>query len=131
MGVTVMRLRAQRNTAAWMVAGVLAAGLVACQSGSQDSPERPARSTPSAAAEEEPEPVRVTTSFSDATQVPIEGAVTVSTQGAELTGVRLSSAAGDVTGDVTGGTWTSTDRLEPGTDYVMTSTAQRSDGSSV
>jgi len=127
------QLRAQRNTAACVVAVVLAAGLAACQSGSQDTPDRPSRSTSAAVAEteEKPEPVRLTTSFSDAAQVPIEGAVTVSTQGAELTGVRLSSAAGDVTGDVTGGTWTSTGRLEPGTDYVMTSTAQRSDGSSV
>lgn len=127
------QLRAQRNTAACVVAVVLAAGLAACQSGPQGTPDLPSRSTSAAAAEaeEKPEPVRLTTSFSDAAQVPIEGAVTVSTQGAELTGVRLSSAAGDVTGDVTGGTWTSTGRLEPGTDYVMTSTAQRSDGSSV
>ena len=132
-----MRLRAQRTTAACVAAVVLASGLSACQSGSGDDSDgagqsgQSGRSASEAVAEEKPEPVRLSTSFTDPAAVPIDAAVTVSTQGAELTDVRVTSAAGDVTGDVAGGTWTSTDRLEPGTDYVITSTAQRADGSSV
>ena len=132
-----MRVRAQRSAAAWLVAVVLASGLSACQSGSGSGtegsfdPGETGRPGSEVVAAEKPAPVRLTTSFTDPAAVPIDLAVTVSTQGAELTDVRLTSAAGDVTGDVADGTWTSADRLEPGTDYVITSTAQRSDGTSV
>ena len=125
-----MRLRAQRTTAACVAAVVLATTLSACQSGSSEGPDGTSQSGRSGS-EEKPAAVRLTTSFTDPAAVPIDGAVTVSTQGAELTDVRVTSAAGDVTGDVAGGTWTSTDRLEPGTDYVITSTARRPDGSSL
>ena len=132
-----MRLSAQRSTTAWLVAVVLASGLSACQSGSGSGtegsfdPGETGRSGSEVVAAEKPAPVRLTTSFTDPAAVPIDLAVTVSTQGAELTDVRLASAAGDVTGDIADGTWTSVDRLEPGTDYVITSTGQRSDGTSV
>ena len=132
-----MRLSAQRPTTAWLVAVVLASGLSACQSGSREGaegsvdPGETGRSGSEVVAAEKPAPVRLTTSFTDPAAVPIDSAVIVSTQGAELTDVRLTSAAGDVAGDVADGTWTSADRLEPGTDYVITSTAQRSDGTSV
>ena len=132
-----MRLSAQRSTTAWLVAVVLASGLSACQSGSEEGtegsvdPGETGRSGSEVVAAEKPAPVRLTTSFTDPAAVPIDPAVTVSTQGAELTDVRLASAAGDVTGDIADGTWTSVDRLEPGTDYVITSTGQRSDGTSV
>ena len=132
-----MRLSAQRSTAAWLVAVVLASGLSACQSGSGEGaegsfdPGETGRSGSEVVAAEKPAPVRLTTSFTDPAAVPIDPAVTVSTQGAELTDVRLASAAGDVTGDIADGTWTSVDRLEPGTDYVITLTGQRSDGTSV
>ena len=128
VGVTVMRLSVQRTMAACVVAVCLASGLSACQSGSGSSSDG---SSAPAIAEDRPEPVRLTTSYTDAAAVPIDSALTVSTQGAELTGVRITSAAGELTGDVAAGTWTSSGRLEPGTDYVITSTAHRTDGSRI
>ena len=128
-----MRLRALRLMAASVAAVVLTAGLSACQAGSGDAPRGTSQDGRSGAeaVEAKPDPVRLSTSFADPAAVPIDGAVTVSTQGAELIDVRVTSEAGDVTGDVADGTWRSTDRLEPGTDYVITSTAERSDGSRV
>ncbi|WP_231263284.1 L,D-transpeptidase [Nocardioides alpinus] len=78
-----------------------------------------------------PEPVRLSTSFTDAAAVPIDGPLTVSATGAALEGVTVSSPVGEVDGKVANGSWTSSDLLEPGTDYTLTASATRSDGSSV
>ena len=122
----------QRLTAVAVAALVLASGLSACETAAEDGSDRSAGGSVSRAAEaEKPEPVRLTTSFGDPTAVPIDAPLTVSTSGAELTGVRVTSASGDLTGDVTDGTWSSTDRLEPGTDYALTATSERPNGSRV
>jgi lipoprotein-anchoring transpeptidase ErfK/SrfK len=121
-------MRARRLTAASLAAVVLASGLSACTAAAGD---HDSSSAPGAAASEKAEPVRLTTNLTDPTAVPIDTALTVSTSGAELTGVRVTSAAGDLTGVVAAGSWTSSGRLEPGTDYVITATSQRPDGSSV
>ena len=51
--------------------------------------------------------------------------------GGTLDRVEVTSAAGPVAGKVSGGTWKATDRLEPGTDYVLSASATRSDGHTV
>jgi lipoprotein-anchoring transpeptidase ErfK/SrfK len=111
------------------------AGLTACSSaGSTSSGDSPQGSGATGAAASEapkPEPVRLTTSFTDATAVPIDAPLTVAADGGTLDAVRITSAAGPVRGRVAGGTWRSSSRLEPGTDYRMTATATRSDGTTV
>ena len=122
---------AQRRTAAAAAALLALAGLVGCSStsgtpGSDDGPDG------SAASESpEPEPVRLTTSFTDATAVPIDAPFTVSASGGTLDTVTVTSAAGELAGKVRGSSWTTSDLLEPGTDYTITASATRADGSSV
>lgn len=77
------------------------------------------------------DPVRLTTSFTDAGSVPIDEPLTVSATGGDLSDVRVTSAVGPVEGRVEGGTWTSTSLLEPGTDYRITAATTRSDGEAV
>ena len=122
---------AQRRTAA--AAALLAlAGLAGCSSaggessGSQDGPD-----ASSASESARPEPVRLTTSFTDATAVPIDAPVSVSASGGTLDTVTVSSAAGELAGKVRGTSWTTSDLLEPGTDYTIKASATRSDGTSV
>ena len=112
---------------------MLSAGLAACSSSttpddtSQDGPGDAAGASQAA----EVDPVRLTTSFTDAGSVPIDAPVTVSADGGDLSDVRITSAAGPVEGRVEGGTWTSTSLLEPGTDYRISASATRSDGEAV
>lgn len=112
---------------------MLSAGLAACSSSS--TPDDASQGAPGDAqgASQAPEvdPVRLTTSFTDARSVPIDAPVTVSADGGELSDVRVTSAAGPVEGRVEGGTWTSTSLLEPGTDYRISASATRSDGEAV
>ena len=123
----------RRTTAAAAV--LVLAGLAGCTSttggpaaGGSDGP---GSSGASESATPKPDPVRLTTSFTDSTAVPIDGPVTVSASGGDLDEVTMSSAAGTVAGRVNGSTWTAQDRLEPGTDYTIDAKAVRSDGSTV
>ncbi|HEX5861254.1 MAG TPA: Ig-like domain-containing protein [Nocardioides sp.] len=124
---------AHRRTAAAAALLMLSAGLAACSSSS--TPDDASQGAPGDAqgASQAPEvdPVRLTTSFTDARSVPIDAPVTVSADGGELSDVRVTSAAGPVEGRVEGGTWTSTSLLEPGTDYRISASATRSDGEAV
>ena len=133
-----MRTRASRSTGSarrrTTVAAVLlalAGGLAGCSTatGSKVSEDGPGASA--ATASSRPDPVRLTTSFADTDSVPIDAPVTVGVSGGTLEDVRVSSAAGDLEGRVADRTWTSTARLEPGTDYTISVTATRSDGRSV
>ncbi|MCW2735982.1 Ig-like domain-containing protein [Nocardioides sp.] len=122
---------ARRRTAA-VVALLALTGVAGCDSTVAGAPDGPGGSGSSAASESaRPEPVRLTTSFTDATAVPIDGPVTVTARGAALDAVSVSSAAGDVGGTVDGDSWTSSDLLEPGTDYTITASATSTDGRSV
>ena len=112
---------------------MLSAGLAACSStptSDDASPDAPG-DAPGASQAAQVEPVRLTTSFTDARSVPIDAPVTVSADGGDLSDVRVTSAAGPVEGRVEGGTWTSTSLLEPGTDYRISASATRSDGEAV
>ena len=116
--------------------GALAlATLAGCSTAATVGPDEPGDGSSAAAgaASEKPAPaaVRLTTSVGSGSPVPIDAPVTVSTSGAALDAVTVSSADGEVPGAVQGDTWTSEGRLEPGTDYTITATATRSDGTDV
>lgn len=123
---------AHRRTAA--AAALLAlAGLVGCTStvagGSTDGPD--GRGASAASESAGPPPVRLTTSFTDATAVPIEAPISVSVSGATLDSVTVSSPAGELTGTVDGDSWTASGLLEPGTEYTITASATGADGRTV
>ena len=65
--------------------------------------------------------------------VPVDTLVEVSAVDATLRSVTLTSAAGEVEGQVAsdGATWTAGDRLEPGTTYTLTAVADDDDGERV
>ena len=110
-------------------------GVAGCQSTVAGSPDGPAgadASGSSAASDSaKPDPVRLTTSFTDSAAVPIDAPVTVSTTGATLEAVSVTSPVGELVGSVAGGSWTSSDLLEPGTDYTITASATSSEGRDV
>ncbi|GAA1920715.1 L,D-transpeptidase [Nocardioides hwasunensis] len=125
---------AHRATVAGVAVLALTAGLTACTSpgggSSADGPgQRPGGQSASETAR--PQPVRLSTSFTDPASVPIDAPVSVSASGGTLDAVQVTSSAGDVTGEVADGSWTASSLLEPGTDYTITATATRSDGHAV
>jgi len=123
---------ARRRTAAAATLLTLSGGLGACSVSPADGDGADGGAAASGAAEDaKPAPVRLSTSFADATAVPIDAPVTVTAIGGALDAVRVTSATGAVAGTVTDGTWTSSSLLEPGTDYAITATATRADGRSV
>ncbi len=65
--------------------------------------------------------------------VPVDTLLEVTAQDATLRSVKVTSAAGDVPGEVSadGSTWTAGDRLEPGTTYTMTTVADDDNGEEV
>ena len=132
-----MRLRASRSVStraahhrtAAAAALLTLAGLAGCDSTVDGSQGGPGASEASESAK--PEPVRLSTSFQDARAVPIDEPVTVRTDGGVLDAVTVTSAEGSLDGTLDGGAWTSASRLEPGTDYTITASATRSDGSRI
>ena len=65
--------------------------------------------------------------------VPVDTILEVTAENATLSSVKVTSAAGDVPGEVSadGSTWTAGDRLEPGTTYTMTTVADDDNGEGV
>ncbi|MBL0747442.1 L,D-transpeptidase [Nocardioides baculatus] len=123
---------ARRRTTLAAAVLALAGSLAACTSSSTEGPSRsdgPAGTSGSASAK--PDPVRLSTSFTDAAAVTLDHPLTVGADGGTLDTVEVTSAAGAVAGEVADGTWTSSDRLEPGTDYTITASTIRSDGRTV
>lgn len=112
--------------AAALLAVTSLAGCDSAVGGSEGGPDTTGASESAA-----PEPVRLTTSFRDPRAVPIDQPLTVGTEGARLDTVTVTSPEGAVDGTLDGGSWTATTRLEPGTDYVITASATRSDGRTV
>lgn len=122
-----------RRVTAALSAAVLCASLAACNA----APDEPSASSSRDAdggsqAAEEVAPVRFALATRDPRAVPIGQAVELSAEGGELTEVEVAAADGTaLEGRVRNGTWSSTGRLEPGTDYVARSSALRSDGRTV
>jgi len=124
-------LRPLAATAALILAGL---ALTACDS--NDVPGASAltgdsNESPSAAAAAA---VHVTTNVKrGASDVPVDTALAVTADGGTITAVRASSTEGDLPGEVSadGASWTATGRLEPGTSYVVKTTARTEDGQQV
>jgi lipoprotein-anchoring transpeptidase ErfK/SrfK len=122
--------RAHRRTTV-ATALLVVVGLAGCSSAGGDTSSSDGPAADAASESAKPDPVRLTTSFQDARKVPVDATVTVGATGGTLDAVQVTSAAGELPGKVQGGSWTSSAFLEPGTDYTITATAERSDGSSV
>ena len=122
-----------RRVTAALSAAVLCASLAACNAAS-DEPSASSSREGDAGSQvaEEVAPVRFALATRDPRAVPIGQAVELSAEGGELTEVEVEAADGTaLEGRVHNGTWSSTGRLEPGTDYVARSSALRSDGRTV
>ncbi|GAA1768542.1 Ig-like domain-containing protein [Nocardioides hankookensis] len=68
-----------------------------------------------------------------AADVPVDTELAVAADGGTITSVDASSSAGKLPGEVSadGAAWQATGRLEPGTSYVVRTTAEREDGKQV
>ncbi|WP_243060359.1 Ig-like domain-containing protein [Nocardioides sp. SR21] len=68
-----------------------------------------------------------------ASGVPVDQEVAVSATGGTIDSVAVTSAAGDLAGELSAdkASWTATDRLEPGTTYQIKTVASREDGTQV
>ena len=94
---------------------------------SADEPASSASQTPAA-------PLKLVSSIKKgASGVPVDREVEVSATGGTIESVAVTSAAGDLSGELSsdGATWTASDRLEPGTTYRMKTVAAREDGTQV
>lgn len=122
-----------RRVTAALSAAVLCASLAACNAASDEPSAASSREGGDGSqAAEEVAPVRFALATRDPRAVPIGQAVELSAEGGELTEVEVTAADGTaLEGRVRNGTWSSTGRLEPGTDYVARSSALRSDGRTV
>lgn len=121
---------AHRRTAVAAVLLALAAGAGCTPTdGTSSSSDDPGAGAATESAK--PDPVRLTTSYRDARAVPIDAPVTVGATGGTLGSVTVTSPLGDLAGTVQDGSWTSEAALEPGTDYTVTASAERTDGSTV
>lgn len=121
--------RGLAGTAAVLLAGTL---LAACDGVDAPLVGDSAVESPTSAA---PKPHAVVAANVDrgARDVPVDTTVQVNAKGAVLSSVDLTSAAGAVPGRLTNheSNWTATELLEPGTDYVVRSVAERSDGKQI
>ena len=123
-----------RRTRLFCVAGLLlvaSGGLAACNAddvpgasavGGGDSSESP---SPEAA------PFRIASSVQrGATGVPVDTELELTASGGTISSVRVSSPAGEVPGEVSadGASWRASERLEPGTTYVVTTSGESASG---
>jgi lipoprotein-anchoring transpeptidase ErfK/SrfK len=122
-----------RLAGAFALMAVVSGGLAACDAGGAVPAASPSGDDSSSAAPPAPS-VTVTTNVQRGQQdVPVDTAVTVTAQDGTLTTVDVTSPEGDVAGDLAAdqATWTASDRLEPGTSYVVKTTAVDADGNQV
>jgi lipoprotein-anchoring transpeptidase ErfK/SrfK len=116
---------------------LLVAILTGCEADSvvpgsaDDDPATGATTGTAGESSSEESPVRLSANVRrGATDVPVDRVVQVSAESGELTDVTLTSAAGELAGEVAedGGTWTASDLLEPGTTYTLRANAEGADG---
>ncbi|MCW2843205.1 MAG: ErfK/YbiS/YcfS/YnhG family protein [Nocardioides sp.] len=112
-------------------------GLGACQSDTTGSPSGSRGSqgsTGTTQAAAAPAKLRVSSSIGDRTDaVPVDKQVRITASGGTLDSVSVGSPAGALAGELSqdSSSWTASDRLEPGSDYVVRAVAERADGKKV
>lgn len=120
-----------RRLAAAATALVTATVCAACNSASSSSDTGDAE-RPGASAKDPVVPVKVMTNARDLKTVPITTPLRISTRHGSLDSVRVSAADGTpLKGTIQGDRWRLQSRLEPGTAYVATVKATRTDGEHV
>ncbi|WP_395659923.1 Ig-like domain-containing protein [Nocardioides sp.] len=132
--------RVRSRTAGTLAAVALALTVfTACQADDTtpgaDAADSGSTGSTSPSASETPVPkLRLTTSIEKgATDVPVDHPVSVAAKGGTIASVKVVSEAGALGGETAadGTKWTATDRLEPGQSYTMTTTATKTDGTTV
>lgn len=111
---------------------VASLALTACEA--EDGLPGVSADEPSASASEEAPALRLVASVDKgASGVPVSEVYSVQARGGALSSVTVSSAAGELAGELSsdGSRWTASDRLEPGTTYQVETVATRADGSEV
>src|SRR4051812_7344469 len=114
-----------RLAGALALMALVSGSLAACDAGGAVPGASPSGGDSSSAAPPAPT-VTVTTNVQRGQQdVPVDTAVTVTAQDGTLASVAVTSPEGGVAGDLAAdqATWTASDRLEPGTSYVVKTTA--------
>ena len=121
--------------AALLTVGALA--LTACQGNDPlpgDSAPQPSSSESPTQSESAVPALKLSSSIKKgASDVPVDYPVSVSAEGGSIDSVKVVSPAGALKGELApdGSKWSATDRLEPGASYTMTTTAEKTDGSTV
>jgi len=137
-----MRLRVRRGLASAATVALASAALAACDGSSAEPGAAPdetssavtgsATSSPSSS----PEPGAATLTSNvkrNASDVNVDRTIRVAASGGSISSVEITSAAGDLPGEVApdGSTWTASDLLEPGTTYVLRAVAEGENGDEV
>jgi lipoprotein-anchoring transpeptidase ErfK/SrfK len=135
--MTSARGRARRNLAALTGTALLAAAALAgCSASADDDPidavvggDDPSPSA-SATPEKTVSDARLEVNLPANGEVPVDTLVEVAATDGSLQSVQLTTAQGQVPGELSedGSTWTAADRLEPGTAYHLTGVAADEDG---
>lgn len=133
---TLVRVGPRVRTAALMASLALlaGAGLSACEASGQALSGNPAESATSpgmpSASPTPVSPVRVATNLGARRAVPVSTALQVTATGGTLRSVTVRAADTRLDGTLSadGTAWSATDRLEPATDYAITTVAVRTDG---
>ena len=126
-----LRTTSVRRLGAVLSGVLLCASLAACNS-ADGKPGATPDGQDATQAPEKVDPVRFDLGVRNPRAVPIGQPVELSAEGGELRTVVVRAGDGStLEGRVRNGTWMSTGRLEPGTDYVARSSAVRSDGETV
>ncbi|GAB2879893.1 L,D-transpeptidase [Nocardioides pacificus] len=124
---TVTVARRTRSGLAIALAGVLSLSLAACTGSESEAPE--GDSSPVAGSSG---PVEVTADLGKRPKaVPVDHVVRVEAEGGTLRSVAVSGGGDEVSGTLSedGSSWTATELLEPGTQYVARTVAESGDGS--
>ena len=124
-----------RLAGALALMAVVSGGLAGCDAGSAVPGAVRSGDSDSASAAATPTPaVTVDANVKRGEQgVPVDRAITVSAHDGTIASVQVTSPAGEVAGDLTPDqtSWTATDRLEPGTTYVVKTVAADGAGNQV
>lgn len=123
-----------RSGAAAVLALTAALALTGCQSDDLPGASALAGDGPTASASAKTPALRLVSSVEmGATDVPVDRELSVRAKGGSIDSVAVSSPAGKISGQVQadGTRWVATGRLEPGTAYTMTTTAEKADGTQV